>query len=274
MKVFVIGSTGMLGKYVSTYLKEYYEVVELNRNDIDASSIKESELRAKFVHLKINNGDVVINCAGTIKPRVDQLGDLNAVLVNSVFPRILANTCEYYKVKMIHPTTDCVYSGNKGSYSENDNYDVHDVYGMSKALGEPKNCTVIRTSIIGEEVNQGRSLIEWVKSEKNKTVNGFTNHFWNGVTCLEFAKICRKMIDQNLFWAGTKHLHSNTLNKKELVELISSSFNLNVTVIEKQTENNCDRSMTTIYEDIVKFEIPTLKTQLNELKTFSEKLYK
>ena len=274
MKIFVIGSTGMLGKYVSTHLNDYYEVVEINRKEIDASLIKESELKARFLHLKINEGDVVINCAGTIKPRVDQLGDLNAVLVNSVFPRILANVCDYYKVKMIHPTTDCVYSGNKGSYSENDNYDVYDVYGMSKALGEPKNCTVIRTSIIGEEVNQGRSLIEWVKSEKNKTVNGFTNHFWNGVTCLEFAKICKKMIDENLFWNGTKHLHSNTLNKKELVELISKSFELNVTVVEKQTEKTCDRSLSTIYDDINKFDIPTLKDQLNELKDFSIKLYK
>jgi dTDP-4-dehydrorhamnose reductase len=186
----------------------------------------------------------------------------------------LANVCEYYDVKMIHPTTDCVYSGNKGKYSENDNYDVYDVYGMTKALGEPKNCTVIRTSIIGEEVNQGRSLIEWVKSEKNKTVYGFTNHFWNGVTCLEFAKICKKMIDQNMFWVGTRHLHSNTLNKKELVELISNSFNLNVTVVEKQTEKSCDRSITTIYEDLSKFEIPTLENQLNELKNFSEQLYR
>ena len=273
MKVFVIGSTGMLGKYVSTYLKDYYDLVEINRKDIDVSSIKESELKSRFIKLNINEGDVVINCVGAIKPRVDELGDLNAILVNSVFPRILANVCEEFKVKMIHPTTDCVYTGNKGNYSENDIYDVADVYGMSKALGEPKNCTVIRTSIMGEEVNQGRSLIEWVKSEKNKTVFGFTNHFWNGVTCLEFAKICKKMIDNNIFWLGTKHLHSNTLNKKELVELISSSFNLNVNVIEKQTEKSCDRSITSIYNDINQFNIPNLKTQLEELKEFSKSLY-
>jgi len=273
MRVFVIGSNGMLGKYVSTYLKDYYDLVLINRKDIDLSSINESQLKSRFVNLNVNEGDVVINCAGTIKPRVDELGDLNAILVNSVFPRILANTCEEFKVKMIHPTTDCVYTGNKGNYSENDTYDVSDVYGMSKALGEPKNCTVIRTSIIGEEVNQGRSLIEWVKSEKNNTVFGFTNHFWNGVTCLQFAKICKKMIDNDLFWLGTKHLHSNTLNKKELVELISESFNLNVNVVEKQTEKSCDRSIKTIYEDINKFDIPTLKTQLEELKEFSNFLY-
>ena len=82
------------------------------------------------------------------------------------------------------------------------------------------------------------------------------------------------MINQNLFWVGSRHLHSNTINKKELVELISRSFNLNVTVIEKQTEKKCDRSMSTIYEDINKFEIPTLETQLHELKDFSKKPYK
>jgi dTDP-4-dehydrorhamnose reductase len=271
MKIFVIGSNGMLGKYVSTHLEDYYEVIRLDRNKIDASKVNEDELKAKLFHLGVCENDVVINCAGTIKPRVDELGDLNAILVNSVFPRILANSCEYLKVKLIHPTTDCVYTGNKGKYNENDKYDVSDVYGMSKALGEPKNCTVIRTSIIGEEVNQGRSLIEWVKSEKNNTVFGFTNHFWNGVTCLQFAKICKQIIDENIFWLGTKHIHSNTLNKKELVELISDVFGLNVIVDPKETNTLCDRSMESIY--ITSLIIPSLETQLNELKNFSKKLY-
>ena len=117
----------------------------------------EEKLRAILeVVLHVKSGDVIINCIGTIKPRVDSLGDLNAILVNSVFPRVLANVCETLGVNMIHPTTDCVYTGTKGSYDETDKYDVNDVYGMSKALGEPNNCTVIRTSIIGEEVGQTR----------------------------------------------------------------------------------------------------------------------
>jgi len=274
MKVFVIGGSGMLGKYVSTYLKDYFSVIEINRKIIDASKINEENLIEGLKSVGIVENDVIINCAGTIKPRVDELGDLNAILVNSVFPRVLANVCENIKVKLIHPTTDCVYSGNKGNYNENDKYDISDVYGMSKAMGEPNNCTVIRTSIIGEEVNQGRSLIEWIKSEKNKTVFGFTNHLWNGVTCLEFAKICKKMIDNDLFWVGTKHLHSNTVNKKELVEMISEVFNLNVTVVEKQTDVACDRSLSTIYDTANVFSIPPLYEQINELYTFSNKLYK
>ena len=138
MKVFVIGSTGMLGKYVSTYLKDYYDLVEINRKDIDVSSIKESELKSRFINLNINEGDVVINCVGAIKPRVDELGDLNAILVNSVFPRILANVCEEFKVKMIHPTTDCVYTGNKGNYSEN-NIAVYSKNSAYKLIYSTKN---------------------------------------------------------------------------------------------------------------------------------------
>lgn len=274
MKIYILGSSGMLGKYVYEYLSMFFEVKEVNRDVLNASNQTEETLLTIFNKIGINKDDVIINCMGTIKPRVDQLGDLNAILVNSVFPRLLANICERNGYRLIHPTTDCVFSGEKGLYSENDKYDVSDVYGMSKAIGEPTNCTVIRTSIIGEEVNQGRSLVEWVKSNKNKEVYGFTNHKWNGVTCLEFAKICKKMIEGNVFWLGTKHLYSNILTKKELVETISSVYDLNITVTPKETEIQCDRSLTTLYdENLSYFKIPTLKTQIEEMKDFSSKLY-
>ena len=271
MKIYILGSNGMLGKYVSTYLNLNFNVVEINRDLLDASNINEITLQTLLTNLGIDNTSVLINCIGTIKPRVDSLGDLNAILVNSVFPRILSNVCENLECKLIHPTTDCVYSGTKGQYDENDKYDVNDVYGMSKAIGEPSNCTVIRTSIIGEEVNQNRSLVEWVKSNKGKTINGYTNHYWNGVTCLQFAKVCEQIILKNNFWIGTKHIHSNTLNKKELVDLISDIYGLNITVVPTNTPTKCDRSMATIYNTNI--EIPNLDTQISEMKNFSDILY-
>ena len=273
MKIYVLGYKGMLGRYVSTYLKDYFDVINLSRNEIDASKITEEELHAKLFYLGVKENDVVINCVGTIKPQIDALGDLNGIQVNSVFPRLLANVCEKLNTKLIHPTTDCVFTGLKGKYNENDIHDVSDVYGRSKSLGEPNNCTVIRTSIIGEEVGQGRSLVEWIKSSSNTTVFGFTNHYWNGVTCLQFAKICEKIINTNGYWNGVKHIHSNTLNKKELVELISSIYGLNVTVTSKETATMCDRSIVSIYERVDSMGIPTLETQIKEMKEFSEKLY-
>jgi len=265
----------MLGKYVSTYFRTSgFYVVDINRDKLDASNITQEELHAKLFHLGLKKDDVIINCMGTIKPRIDDLGDLNGILVNSVFPRLLANVSESVGSHLIHPTTDCVYSGLKGSYNEDDKYDVSDVYGMSKAMGEPSNCTVVRTSIIGEEVGQGRSLVEWIKSSANKTVNGFTNHHWNGVTCLQFAKICEQIITTNDYWVGIKHLHSNVLDKQQLVETVSEVYDLNITVVPKETPVKCDRSMSTIDDDnLAKFNIPSLKEQIIQMKEFSVKLY-
>jgi dTDP-4-dehydrorhamnose reductase len=275
MNIYILGASGMLGRYVSTYFKTNgFNVVDINRDKLDASNISQHGLHAKLFHLGLKKDDVIINCMGTIKPRIDALGDLNGILVNSVFPRLLANVSEIVGAHLIHPTTDCVYSGLKGSYNENDKYDVSDVYGMSKAMGEPSNCTVIRTSIIGEEVGQGRSLVEWIKSSANKTVNGFTNHHWNGVTCLQFAKICEQIITTNDYWMGIKHLHSNVLNKQQLVETVSEVYGLNITVVPKETESKCDRSISTIYADnLAKFNIPTLKEQIIKMKEFSVTLY-
>lgn len=272
MKIFVLGSKGMLGRYVTKYLGHYYDVVEINRDVIDASDTTENDIELNLIRSGMKENDVVINCIGTIKPRVDELGDLNAIIVNSVFPRMLANVCKKNKSHLIHPTTDCVYSGLRGSYNEKDKYDVSDVYGMSKAMGEPSNCTVIRTSIIGEEVGQGRSLVEWVKSNIDKTVFGYTNHLWNGMTCLEFAMICKQIIDYGTFWEGTRHIHSNTLNKKELVETISKIYDLNITVNPKETSVKCDRTLATNF-DLSIFYIPSLEEQIKQMKEFSYNLY-
>jgi len=274
MKIFVFGKTGMLGQYVYTYLKEKsYNVVGVGRKEVDASNYINS--LQKYIQDNMSEGDVVVNCMGTIKPRDDELGDVNAIKVNSLFPRELANICEQHKVKLIHPTTDCVYTGSKGDYNENDPYDVSDVYGMSKALGEPSNCTVVRTSIIGEEVGQGRSLVEWIKGNKGGSTNGYLNHYWNGVTCLQFAKIVDTMIKNDLFWIGIKHLHSNKVNKYELSSMINKHFNLDITITPIEVPTTVDRSMTTIYEDnLNKFNIPNLDVQVKEMKEYSETLFK
>ena len=273
MKIFVLGSSGMLGRYVSKYLSQNYDVVEVNRNMIDASKANVPNMAITLLHLGLEKDDVIINCMGTIKPQVDSLGDKNAILVNSVFPRTLVDLTKDLDVKIIHPTTDCVYTGLKGSYTEEDKYDVSDVYGMSKALGESNECTVIRTSIIGEEVGQARSLVEWVKSNAGNTVFGFTNHFWNGMTCLQFAKVCEKIIETNNFWKGIKHVYSNTLTKQELVETISDVYDLNITVTPKETPVMCDRSLSTIHNTLEIFNIPSLREQIQEMKEFSSVLY-
>lgn len=120
---------------------------------------------------------------------------------------------------MIHPTTDCVFSGKKGGYVETDVHDELGSYGMSKSLGEPVGCTCIRTSIIGRELFNKKSFLEWVISNNNGTISGWSNHMWNGITCLEYCGVIEKIINEHLFWSGVKHIYSPTsVSKHEMAK--------------------------------------------------------
>ena len=169
---------------------------------------------------------------------------------------------------MIHITTDCVFSGKDGNYNENSIQDEINDYGLSKSLGELCNATIIRTSIIGEEINNKRSLLEWVKSNKNKEINGFNNHYWNGVTCLELSKIIYQIINKQLFWDGVRHIYSpNSVSKYELVSLINTIYNLNIKINKINTNETVDKTITSNKEII--FNIPDLSIQIQELKNYT-----
>jgi dTDP-4-dehydrorhamnose reductase len=260
-KVLVLGASGMLGKYVSTYFTQTskYEVTSIGRSQFDATT--------DGIHtLDLQNYDIVINCIGVIKPLVSKIGILNTTLVNAVFPHLLANECERVGTKLIHITTDCVFSGKLGYYLESSDHDALDVYGKTKSLGEPNNAMVIRTSIIGEEIGSNRSLIEWVKSNNGNEVDGYINHTWNGVTCLELAKFIDKCIVHNIHWLGVRHVHSpDSVTKKELVELIALHFNINLTVVPKEPSPSVYRTLSTIYEPLID---KPISKQLEELYNF------
>ena len=266
MKIVVLGKNGMLGRYVYTYFKTCgYETIGVTRKDVEVGEVDRVVLAEYFTSLELGEGDVVINCMGVIKPRVDELGVLNAININSVLPHVLEDVLTDMGVNLIHPTTDCVFDGLKGQYDEDHPHNVTDIYGRTKSLGEPEKSTVIRTSIIGDEVNQGRSLVEWIKSNKGKTVNGFTNHQWNGVTCLEFAKICQQIIEKDLYWEGVRHVFSPTsVNKLELTSMISEVYGLDMTINPFETTVMCDRSMTTKYDD-ASVVVKELKGQIIEM---------
>lgn len=260
-EVLILGANGMLGNYMSTYFSRSgkYTVTRMGRHLFDAA-------RDNVRDLNVGQYDVVINCIGVIKPLVKSVGTLNTTLVNSVFPHILANECERAKTKLIHITTDCVFSGKIGYYLESSDHDPLDVYGKSKSLGEPDNAMVIRTSIIGEELTSTRSLIEWVKSNDGNTVDGYTNHTWNGVTCLELAKFIDRCIVNNIHWSGVRHIFSPApVTKRELVELIAVNFNVNLTVVGKEVTPPVYRTLSTIYEPMID---KSIAMQLRELSTF------
>lgn len=255
MRVFIFGASGMLGSYLTKYLKNFFNVVPITRKNID--------LNGNFLLItskyKFNSDDVIINAAGIIKQRNYSAQEL--IRVNSLFPHFLSTL----NCNVIHITTDCVFSGKDGSYDEDSLHDCLDDYGKSKSLGECKDLTIIRTSIIGEELHNKKSLVEWVKSNQNTTVNGYINHFWNGVTCLELSKYISTLIDSNNYWKGVRHCFSpDTVSKYQLVSYIDQIYELNNTINPVMSEY-CDRSLTSVFDNQIK---KSIREQIMEMKEF------
>jgi len=268
MKIVILGKHGMLGHITYQYFQEKFEVVGTDRETFDAKEFTMSRLQGRIGGIKqtalkdIRDADYVINCIGTIKPEINDSTDsvANAVLVNSLFPRYLADFCQEYNIKLIHITTDCVFSGKRENLNESAPHDAQDVYGKTKSLGEPTNCMVLRTSIIGPELKQ-KSLLEWFKQQK--TCKGFTNHLWNGMTTLQLAKCIHQIITNNLYGFGLSHIFSDTLSKHALLSLLKK-FNPSVEITPAEADP--------IYRDIKstsplvnQLHIPKLENQIEEL---------
>lgn len=263
MKIILFGSNGMLGNYLKTYLKDKYEILALTRNDLDLAKEEESTI-LKYLHDNVSKEDVIINASGVIKQRSYELIDM--IKVNSLFPHILAKVKKDIGCNVIHITTDCVFSGKRGSYYEYDKHDCLDDYGKSKSIGENPTLTTIRTSIIGEEIMNKKSLLEWVKSNKKSKVDGYENHSWNGVTCLELSKLIEKIISENSYWNGVKHVFSPmAVSKYRLVQMISEIYNLDITVEKITTQENCYRNLLSNKYTLID---KPLHDQLLELKNF------
>jgi len=267
-RIGIFGASGMLGAYVEAYLRQHdFDVVTFSRSDVI------TEPNGLLTRLESMGADPlwIINCVGVIKPQVAEQGAAETIRVNSFFPHILARVAGDLGHHVLHITTDCVFSGATGNYVETSPHDEVDIYGRTKSLGEPESCMVIRTSIIGEERFHKRSLIEWTKSQAGKEVRGFTNHTWNGVTCLEFAKIAHRLIEAGTTWHGVRHVFSPTaVNKLELLGLIDTAFGLGLTVKPFETPAPCFRTLATNYPDIIRqCRVPELSVQLRELRSFA-----
>ena len=236
MKIILFGSTGMLGNYVYKVLSEKYIVITITRKEFDI----ENDLWSKLDNLlkkEYNDVQTIINCAGIIPQNRPILDYKKYIRINTLFPHKLQELSVKYNYKFIHITTDCVFDGQKGNYNETDVHSETGIYGVSKSLGEPEDACIIRTSIIGEELLNKKGLLEWIISQQNKEINGYTNHLWNGVTCLTLADIIKDIIDNNKYWRGVRHIYSpNSVSKYELCVYINEIYNLNISICKYETE--------------------------------------
>ena len=268
-KIVILGRYGMLGNYLYNYLRiKNDNVIGLSRKDFDAEKLSSSEIEC--ILFKCGNNLTIINAIGYIKP--SKVSDVSYIKINSIFPHILETICLNNGWKLIHISTDCVFKF-KGNYTEIDDYDADDIYGKSKAAGELHHSTTIRTSIIGEEQFHKYSLIEWIKSNRGKTVNGFDNHIWNGMTCLQLSKIIYSIIDNNLYWEGIRNIFSpNSITKYDLILVVNEVYNLDLTINKISTSESCNKTLSSIYEsesDIFS-KIPEIKDQIQEMRYYSD----
>ena len=267
MKVLILGSTGMLGNAVAKEFSsdDFFDVAKTRRTNEDTQDYSFDATKHDLTKQCGTDYDYVINCIGVIKPFInDNL--YHSAYINGAFPHKLAAWAEENNIKMIHITTDCVYSGRDGQYTEDSTHDEVDFYGRSKSLGEPPNCMVLRTSIIGEEIHKDASLIAWVKSQKDGSVNGFTNHWWNGVTTNQYAKICMQIIKEERHKEGLFHVFSPTkVNKSVLVNYISNRFDLNIAINPMDADVAIDRTLSTNEDLNAKLNIPEISEQIKRL---------
>ena len=226
MKVAILGSTGMLGSMVRRYLSEQpkYDISVIDRDGgMDAERVTVVGL-SRF----LSGHQYAINCIGIIKPRIDESDSdsvYDAIQVNAVFPRFLADAAEKVGCKVLQIATDCVYSGITGSYTESSLHDATDVYGKTKSLGEVRSPNVhhLRCSIIGPEpVNPPRpvcSLLCWFLNQPaGSMLKGFANYHWNGITTLAFAKLCHGIMREGIVLPSIQHIVPyNAVTKAELL---------------------------------------------------------
>ncbi len=257
MKVLVIGGGGMLGhKLIQVFSREFDVFTTLRDNLAVYARFGIFDASKTFEKVEIENiagidaifekvrPDVAVNAVGLIKQLPNSKNVVETLNVNSIFPHRLVEVAAKYSTRLICISTDCVFSGEKGNYTEEDVPDALDLYGMSKNLGEVKSdgCLTIRTSIIGRELLTQHSLVEWFLGQAGDSVNGYTEAIFSGFSTLKLAEILVKVIRDHPALAGVYHVSSDPITKFDLLRLIRSAYNLEVEV-EPSDKVKIDRSL-------------------------------
>lgn len=257
MKILILGVTGMLGNSMFRFLSsdKKLDVYATARSQSVYSHFPKDLSNKLITNVDVENHDslvelfnkvkpdAVINCIGLVKQLADANDPLKALPINSLLPHRLARLCELVKARFIHISTDCVFSGKKGNYKENDFSDCYDLYGRSKFLGEVDypHAITLRTSIIGHELSGNRSLINWFLSSEG-SVKGFKKAIYSGFPTVELARIIKDFILPNKELHGLYHVASSPINKLELLKLVAEVYNKEIDIIPSD-ELVMDRSL-------------------------------
>lgn len=267
MKIILLGAQGMLGHVVKTYFEEKgYDVVCTNRDDRKSDLFWDAVENLKDIEkiIEKQKPEVVINCTGILNKVAEDNKSL-AVLMNSYLPHYLDELSAKYNYKFVHVSTDCVFSGDTGNYTETSLRDATNFYGQSKALGEAINerSVTLRTSIVGPDVNpNGIGLFQWFMNQKD-TVGGYTKVLWTGVTTMEFAKAMEVAIKNNL--VGLHHVVNNdVIPKGDLLGLFKKYFDKDIEIVPNP---DAESKKTLVRTELsFDFKVPSYDQMVSDMK--------
>jgi dTDP-4-dehydrorhamnose reductase len=276
-RILILGSTGMLGHLLLRYISAYpeYEVYATARNLAGLQKRFPNDLLVRFRSDSVDANyfdsvirslasvqpDIVINCIGIIKQLPGASDPLAAITVNALLPHRISLICRTAGARLIHISTDCVFDGEKGMYTENDQSDAKDLYGRTKFLGEVSypHCITLRTSIVGHELKGRYGLVEWFLAQ-NQKIRGFRKAIYSGFPTIELARIIYEHVSPNPELSGVYHVSSEPISKYDLLRLAARRYGKEIDV-EPYDDFVQDRSLdSTIFRQATGYQPPSWDT--------------
>ena len=257
MRLLILGGSGMLGHQLWRGLHAQHDTWVTLRRPVADFAVHNLFDEAKAIQLDDITDDTaleralgqakpeaVINCVGLIKQRDEVSDEALTLRVNAEFPHRLAKRCGEAGARLIHFSTDCIFAGTKGNYTESDPSDAADLYGQSKHQGEVADAhsVTLRTSVIGHELGTNLALLDWFLSQRGQAISGFTKAIYSGFTTLEMARIVDRILTQHPALSGVWHVASESISKFALLQLCREKLGWEG-VIEPNDEFVCDRSL-------------------------------
>lgn len=283
-RVLVLGVSGMLGNAVFRVFAQSdgYSVMGSARS-AGVLRLLPSELREQVVcGVDIENTDslmrlftlarpdVVINCVGLIKQLAEAEDPLAAIPINALLPHRVARLCDVAGARLIHMSTDCVFSGSRGMYREQDVSDAKDLYGRSKYLGEVDypHAVTLRTSIIGHELSSAHGLVGWFLAQQGP-VKGYARAIFSGLPTVELARVMRDFVVPNPELRGLYHVSAEPINKFELLKLVAQAYGKSIKITPDE-KLEIDRSLdSSRFREITGYQPPAWPELVRRMREFS-----
>jgi len=289
MRVLILGASGLIGHKLLQKLsgsfetfaalhksKEYYgnHLLFSGDNIIDKIEVENFDVLRGLLHAI--NPDVIINCVGITKRKIEIDKPIVSIEINSLFPHKLAIWAKNYGKRVIHFSTDCVFDGKLGNYNEDSITTAEDLYGKTKALGEINysHSLTIRSSFIGQELFGKTELLEWFLSQNGRQINGYINTLYSGVSVIYMADIVKKIIDNYPKLSGLYQLAlENPISKYDLLCIARDAYKINVDIIPDGNHIHKPTLDNTRLKKAIKITVPSWKEMMEKLAAEKEYYY-